>query len=262
MHSKAAAYSERCCHWTNAADSIDKGPGHGTAVISAWLLATEKQLRRGILVALMSAVVQAVTAIVVVSSLLMLVGGAGTATRNAAAFAPSRSTRAVIHFFESPIPWRLPSMIMCMTSTVIAATPMFQRQGMFLELGDGARSSPWPFVLGVRLCTGAFLVLVFANVLGIYWAVVVSTLMMAIGAYITVSCVAALAVYSKVSAEASCAMQDGSALWARRCDLTAALPSCCFVPFFSWPRSMVPRVRCEFLFRSSTYFRRFNLELC
>ena len=37
------------------------GPGHGKAVISAWLLATENQLRRGIVVALMSAVVQALT---------------------------------------------------------------------------------------------------------------------------------------------------------------------------------------------------------
>ena len=43
------------------------GPGHGKAVISAWLLATENELRRGIAIAFMSALVQALTAIAIVS---------------------------------------------------------------------------------------------------------------------------------------------------------------------------------------------------
>jgi len=67
------------------------GPGHGKAVISAWLLATENELRRGILVALMSAIVQAVTAVVLVSAVLLLVSGAASTARDMAAYLESAS---------------------------------------------------------------------------------------------------------------------------------------------------------------------------
>ncbi|MEI8180888.1 MAG: hypothetical protein WCG38_19840, partial [Aestuariivirga sp.] len=40
------------------------GPGHGKAVISTWLLATENELKRGVLISFMSAFIQALTAIV------------------------------------------------------------------------------------------------------------------------------------------------------------------------------------------------------
>src|SRR5262245_15841381 len=67
------------------------GPGHGKAVISAWLLATENELRRGILIAFMSAVVQAVTAITIVSALLILVTAVGTTARDVAGFLETAS---------------------------------------------------------------------------------------------------------------------------------------------------------------------------
>ena len=53
------------------------------------------------------------------------------------------------------------------------------------------------FAVGIRPCTGAILVLILANALGIYWAGVASTLVMAIGTFLTVSVIAAIAVYSK-----------------------------------------------------------------
>ena len=60
------------------------GPGHGKAVVSGWLLATETQLRRGILVAFMSAMLQALVAVVLVSGVLLLVSGAAAAAKNMA----------------------------------------------------------------------------------------------------------------------------------------------------------------------------------
>ena len=51
--------------------------------------------------------------------------------------------------------------------------------------------------MGIRPCTGAILVLVFANAMGLYWAGVASTFAMALGTFITVSIIAAVAVYSK-----------------------------------------------------------------
>jgi nickel/cobalt exporter len=61
----------------------------------------------------------------------------------------------------------------------------------------------WPkafslaFAVGIRPCTGAFLVLLFGYSLGLYWAGIVATFVMAIGTFITVSAIAAIAVYSR-----------------------------------------------------------------
>jgi ABC-type nickel/cobalt efflux system permease component RcnA len=61
----------------------------------------------------------------------------------------------------------------------------------------------WPKALslsvavGIRPCTGALLVLVFANTLGVYWAGVASTFAMALGTFITVSAIATLAVFAR-----------------------------------------------------------------
>lgn len=60
-----------------------------------------------------------------------------------------------------------------------------------------ARAFSLAFAVGIRPCTGAILVLVFANALGLYWAGIASTLVMALGTFVTVSLIAGLAVYSK-----------------------------------------------------------------
>ena len=60
-----------------------------------------------------------------------------------------------------------------------------------------AKAFSLAFAVGIRPCTGAILVLVFANGLGLYWAGVASTFAMAVGTFITVSLIAGLAVYSK-----------------------------------------------------------------
>ena len=67
------------------------GPGHGKVVISAWLLATENQLRRGILISFMSAIIQALTAIVLVSVLFLVVASVGSTARNLAGLLESAS---------------------------------------------------------------------------------------------------------------------------------------------------------------------------
>ena len=53
------------------------GPGHGKTVISAWLLATENELKRGIIIAFLSSVIQALVAITLISVLLLFVASAG-----------------------------------------------------------------------------------------------------------------------------------------------------------------------------------------
>jgi len=51
--------------------------------------------------------------------------------------------------------------------------------------------------VGLRPCSGAILVLLFAQSIGLYWAGVVSTFVMGLGTFATVALVATLAVYSK-----------------------------------------------------------------
>ena len=211
------------------------GPGHGKAVISGWLLATESQLRRGVLLAFMSAMLQAFVAIAVVSAVLLLLNGAATAAKSAAIWleAASYLMIAVMGLYLMwtglrPIlakmrtrPWR--------SSQLVAATAGIGHQFQIVNLrlpivaasnhihgpdcdcghahlpnvkevsGDWSwrKAASITLAVGLRPCTGAILVLLFANTLGIYWAGVLSTFIMGLGTFITVSVIAGIAVYSR-----------------------------------------------------------------
>jgi len=205
------------------------GPGHGKAVISAWLLATESDLRRGVMISLMSAVIQALTAIVLVSVLLLLVASAGATARNLAGVLESASygliglmglyliwtaIRGLVHRHRAHA-----KRDAVQRSSQIHHFDTFQpRQAEAHhshgpDCGCGHAHVPearqmrgdWSlgkafslaFAVGIRPCTGAILVLVFANALGLYWAGVASTFAMATGTFITVTAIAAAAVYSR-----------------------------------------------------------------
>ena len=214
------------------------GPGHGKAVISAWLLATENDLRRGILISFLSALIQALTAIVLVGVLFLVVASVGSAARDMAGLLESASY-ALIALLGGYLVWTALGMLRPVKA-VPAPVPAFAgvttRQSIVLhdfagfepktsgaapaadhvhgpDCGCGHAHLPaaselrgdWSlakafsiaFAVGIRPCTGAILVLVFANGLGLYWAGVLSTLAMAVGTFITVSLIAAFAVYSK-----------------------------------------------------------------
>lgn len=208
------------------------GPGHGKAVISGWLLATESQLRRGIAIAFLSSMFQALTAVVLVTVPLLLFAGAATAARSAAGVLESVSFALIaalgfyllasgLHpFFQSrPRPALAPA-----AAVNRRHEPAGQRLEIVSELMNAShvhgpdcgcghahvprasdvngvwssrRAFSLAFAIGLRPCTGALLVLIFANAFGLYWAGVASTLAMGLGTFITVSLIAALAVYSK-----------------------------------------------------------------
>jgi nickel/cobalt exporter len=192
------------------------GPGHGKAVISTWLLATENELRRGVLIAFMSAAVQALTAIAIVTILLLVVSAVGSAARDVAGFLESASY-ALIGCMGLWLIWSA----LQPRSHLRQATTHSHSHHHERHLGhahdDGCecghahlpaardvkgewswtKASSLAVAVGIRPCTGAILALIFANTLGLYWAGVASTLVMALGTAITVSAIAALAVYSK-----------------------------------------------------------------
>ncbi len=198
------------------------GPGHGKAVISAWLLATENELRRGVLIAFLSAIIQAISAILIVSVLLLVVASVGAAARNVTDVLESASY-GLIALMGVYLIWTA-----------------FRSEGRGHEhhhahhhhdhnqscvhghlpgarqvRGDWslAKAFSLAFAVGIRPCTGAILVLAFANTLGLYWAGIVSTIVMAIGTFLTISVIAAIAVYSKKLAMKLAARDDRWLSW-------------------------------------------------
>ena len=214
------------------------GPGHGKAVISAWLLATENDLRRGVLISFMSAIIQALTAILLVSILFFVVASVGSTARNVAGVLESASY-AMIGLLGVYLIWTALALLRprpARSLSAAVATPAGTTTRASTGLHDFASFEPlknpaatdhvhgpdcgcghshlpaardlrgeWSlakavslsFAVGIRPCTGAILVLVFANGLGLFWAGVASTFAMAVGTFITVSVIAAIAVYSK-----------------------------------------------------------------
>lgn len=213
------------------------GPGHGKAVISAWLLATENELRRGVLISFLSAIIQALTAIVLVSVLFLVVASVGASARNVAGLLESASY-ALIGLLGLYLIWTALNLLAArraIAAPAPAVAGVTTRQSVALsdfasfepkrngavpsdhvhgpDCGCGhahlpaakdlkgdfsfARAFALAFAVGIRPCTGAILVLVFANGIGLYWAGIASTFAMAAGTFITVSVIAAIAVYGK-----------------------------------------------------------------
>jgi ABC-type nickel/cobalt efflux system permease component RcnA len=230
------------------------GPGHGKAVISTWLLATESELKRGVLISFMSAIIQALTAVVVVSVLFLVVASVGSTARDVAGVLESASY-ALIGLLGLYLIWtalRLLTARRAIAAPVPALAGATTRQSIGLsdftsfepmrnagaasdhvhgpDCGCGhshlpeakdlagdfsfAKAFSLAFAVGIRPCTGAILVLVFANGLGLYWAGIASTFAMALGTFITVSTIAAIAVYGKKIAARLMRGKSGLLDWA------------------------------------------------
>lgn len=190
------------------------GPGHGKAVISAWLLATENELKRGVFISFLSSIVQALAAIVIVSAVLFVIGGAISATRAAAGVLESASYALIgglgLYLIWTALRPMLRSAQVhghhahdhhchhdhdhdhahCGHAHVPEAKDVRENWSL-------AKACSMAFAIGLRPCTGAILVLLAAYPLGLYWAGVVSVFAMAAGTFITVSLIAAVAVYSR-----------------------------------------------------------------
>ncbi len=202
------------------------GPGHGKTVVSAWLLATENELKRGILIAFMSSIVQALSAILLVGTLLLLVSGAAGAARNIAGIMESASY-AMIGMMGLYLVWtafrmllaRAPKPALAGGGDFSSFQPMAHGHSHDQLLPGavcddcGHSHAPTPadvrgdwsitkavsmaFAIGIRPCTGAILVLILSNVLGLFWVGVAATLVMAFGTFLTVAAIAMLSVYAR-----------------------------------------------------------------
>ncbi|WP_035690619.1 nickel/cobalt transporter [Azospirillum halopraeferens] len=186
------------------------GPGHGKAVIAAYMLADSRRLRHGLVLAWASSLMQAVTAIVLVLVVVHVFGAAGRDAQPVATVL-ERVGYALVMAIGAAMLWS-------------AARRLFPRAGHGHgqdhdhdhdhagcghagcghghappppDAGSWRRSVAVVASVGVRPCSGALIVLAFGQALGIFAAGVVATLAMAVGTALTVSALAVAAVASR-----------------------------------------------------------------
>jgi nickel/cobalt transporter (NicO) family protein len=235
------------------------GPGHGKAVISSYVLADGRTVRRGILLAFLAALIQALSALLVVGVLVLLLRATGLQIRAMEAWLETASWALValvgvwLLYYQLRSVFR-PALAHAGHHHHHADPHLAHREGhahshephghphqhahghddacevcahlpAAAELqGDWSwrRALALAFAVGVRPCTGAILVLVFAIGQGLLWAGVLSTFAMALGTAITVSVLAASAVGFR---ELAARLAGGSATskWADRVQMAAGL---------------------------------------
>ena len=257
------------------------GPGHGKAVISSYVIANERTVRRGIMLSFLASAVQALSAITIVSVLAIVLNAAGLRIREMANWLETASY-ALVALVGA---WLLVSHL----RRLFAGRPSTHshshdhahghdhhhhhghhdhghdhhhrrhhdhdhghdhhhhghHHGHHHHEGDaccGHAHMPDPsqlegdldlrktaaivLAVGVRPCTGALIVLVFALAQGIFLAGIGATFAMALGTAITVSALAVLAVGSKALA---LRLAGDRGLWANRISLLAGIGGSAFV---------------------------------
>ena len=194
------------------------GPGHGKAVISSYLVANNETWRRGIVLSFASAILQAFTAIAVVGVAAVLLGATAKAMGNTV-----RVIEIVSYALILLIGLRLLWVKGRAFLQVLGGGKGHHHHGH--EHGHhhhhdhdheqeasawGHGHAPEPSELagahwlkrgltaivavGLRPCSGAIIVLVFALAQGLFWIGVASTFVMGLGTAITVAAIATLAV--------------------------------------------------------------------
>jgi nickel/cobalt exporter len=231
------------------------GPGHGKAVISSYVLADGRTVRRGILLAFLAALIQALSALVVVGVLVLVLRATGLQIRAMEAWLETASWALVALVGVWLLYYQLRSAFRPAhahaghhhhhhhadhhhdhVAHAHAHAPHTHAGGhgdtcevcahlpAAAELqGDWSwrRALALAFAVGVRPCTGAILVLVFAIGQGLLWAGVLSTFAMALGTAITVSVLAASAVgFRELAARLA---GGGASKWADRVQMAAGL---------------------------------------
>lgn len=211
------------------------GPGHGKAVISSYLVANEETARRGIVLSFASAFMQALVAVAIVGVaawLLNVTAKTMCGTERVIEIA----SYGLIAAFGARLMWLKGKSLLRSLAPATAAPVLAHAAGGGAhhahphghahdyghghphhvhddECGCGHSHGPAPaelagpqgwrhglaavLTVGIRPCSGAILVLVFALAQGLFWAGVAATFAMGLGTAITVTGFALIAVSAK-----------------------------------------------------------------
>ena len=227
------------------------GPGHGKAVISSYLVANEETWRRGVILSFASALLQALTAVVLVAVAAILIGATAKAMGDTVRMIETVSYSLIV-LVGARLLWvkgraflRTLHALKSEPAPAAEHTPCTHHEHSHdhhvPHSHDDARAHrhgadhshdhdddesvlPWGHAhgpepeelagpggwrrglsaivaVGLRPCSGAIIVLVFALAQGLFWAGVASTFVMGIGTAITVAAIASLAVGARAVAK-------------------------------------------------------------
>lgn len=176
------------------------GPGHGKAVISAYILSDDRSaVWRGFGLSLAAALVQAAIAIGLV--LVLTIALKATApTMNAATRWIEIVSFAAITALGIAVLWRKAGVLIAAARGEAAACAPGCAHDIALPV---AQPRSWREVIGVvlaaglRPCAGAIIVLVFSVSQGLLWAGIGATLAMSLGTALTTGAIALVAVMAK-----------------------------------------------------------------
>ncbi|MDZ4366049.1 MAG: nickel/cobalt transporter, partial [Afipia sp.] len=213
------------------------GPGHGKVIVTSWLLADERDLKRGILIAFLSAFAQAVTAILVVGILAVALGMTQRATADIVPIV-ERASFLLIAGVGAWLLWR-------------AFRPAHHHHhdhhhDHAHDHDPGHAHLPAPeeirgvrglkgmiaviLSVGLRPCSGAILVLLFSVTQGAFHIGALSAFAMSVGTAITVSGLALLTVASKNGALRLAGKIDSP--WTLRLERTLRIAGGAFILLF------------------------------
>jgi len=232
------------------------GPGHGKAVISSYLVANQETAWRGIVLSFASALMQALVAVAIVAVGAWLLNVTAK-TMCGAEKAIEIASYGLIAIFGARLVWTKGGAFI---SALQAGRPQpalavaahhhhdhdhhhgHDHHHDHSHVHDdhcGHSHGPMPdelagpggwrrgvaaiLTVGIRPCSGAILVLVFALAQGLFWAGIAATFVMGLGTAITVATIAVVAVFAKDVARRLSAGRDGSgALVMRGIEFAAA----------------------------------------
>lgn len=236
------------------------GPGHGKAVISSYLVANQETAWRGIVLSFVSALLQALVAIVLVGICAWLLN-ATAQTMCGAEKAIEIASYGLIAAFGARLVWTKGGAFMGALQAPRAEPALagahhhhdhghhhdhhdhghghHHDQGHVHDEHCGHSHGPTPdqlagpggwrrgfgaiVAVGLRPCSGAILVLVFSLAQGLFWAGIVATLVMGLGTAITVATIAVVAVSAKdLARRLSAGREGGGALVMRGIEFGAA----------------------------------------
>jgi nickel/cobalt exporter len=184
------------------------GPGHGKGVISAYLVADEKALRKGFALSLAAALVQALVAIGIVF-IVSLVLRATASTMNRLAMNVELASFIAVTLLGAVITWRKAGKVLGVMAVARNPYASVQEDCDHVHMPppeELSRLTRWrdmagvAIAAGIRPCAGALIVLVFALSQGLFAAGIAATFAMALGTALTTGAIAALAVFFKAMA--------------------------------------------------------------
>jgi nickel/cobalt exporter len=235
------------------------GPGHGKAVISSYLVANEETARRGIVLSFASAMLQALVAVALVAVMAWLLSSTAK-TMCSAEKAIEIVSYGLIAAFGARLVWTKGGGFMrALQAKPVPAMAVAHHDhghahhdhhhhdhhshdhdhGHVHDEHCGHSHGPTPdqlagpggwqrglgaiFAVGLRPCSGAILVLVFALAQGLFWAGIAATFVMGLGTAITVATIAVVAVSAKgLARRLSAGSEGGGTLVMRGIEFGAA----------------------------------------